>query len=552
MCFTVNGTNYTNHVINVTFRYSYKLYNMKGKNLCIYHEYNYNPADMVDCVYIKDGIVMAIKINEYVSENRLQSDTKYFEFKNNAYHIKKQPPTLINRTQLREHLYENGFKCNAIDFVRWKRSSGSSRVGKCLFIDKRLYKQMHQWELCGIRIRKDRPFDLAAFESYISLTCSAIIGQLTIQADEILIVEDYISRFDEKVVAVELGANNCLTSSPKEIHIENSIWDGQALLDTSLFQNAYRKKGMLVLRNRFFKTCGFNTNIQKWFADNNITDISQLSGKTLAKDIKQIKMITTPSSVKYMKFGNINKWLENLEPEFGVVKYEKKPFYFRGRMVQCHYQLLNTLPFSEKEMEEFLRPSLEYIKYIENNPAVLRFHIGYKLSDPEAIDYQSNNDLVYGMLGVNEEFTHTRYYSEFRKTLVKSMVKNLKRGHVLINGNYATLFGNGLEMLKASIGAFDGDSIIGVNNVICTRFEPGEKLLGSRSPHITMGNIYLANNIKDDRYIRYFNLSDEIICVNSIEENLLQRLNGSDNKSLSACMATYSEKLGEPIYIGCA
>ena len=530
LCFSVNGKNYTNHLINITFKFNYKLYNLYRKNLYIHHNYSYNPSDLVDNIYIKDGIIMAIRIDNYVNENHI-CESDYFEFSTNAYHLKKQPPTLLSRVQLREYLYANGFKCNGIEFVRWKRSSGSSRVGKCMFIDKKLYNRMHKWELCGLKVRKGQKIDLAAFESYISLTCSAIIGQVAIQADEILVIDDYTSKFTEEAIAIEMDTENRLTSDPKEVEVQNSIWDGQSLLDSSLFQGIYKKKGMLVLRNRFFKTCGFNTNIQQWFRDNNITEVRQLSGKTLAKNISQIKMITTPSSVKYLKFGPLEKWLEYLEPDFGVVKYDKPPSFFRGKMVQCHYQLLNTLKFTYSEMDYFLNDSLEYIRLIENNPAVLRFHIGYQVSSPENIAYVSSNDMVYMMLGINQDFTKTRYYSEFRNTLVKALIKNLKRGHVLINGNYSTLFGNGLEMLQASAGLWDFSSKIGIGCVISNRFNPGVKLVASRSPHITMSNTYLSLNTYNAEYSKYFNITNEIICVNSIGENLLQRLSGCDYDS---------------------
>ena len=92
-----------------------------------------------------------------------------------------------------------------------------------------------------------------------------------------------------------------------------------------------------------FKSCCFNCNIQQWFKDNNITDISQLNGKTRAKRIEDVKLITTPNSIKYLKFDTLDNWLDNLYPRFGVVKHDKKTHFFGGRLVQTHYQLINTL-----------------------------------------------------------------------------------------------------------------------------------------------------------------------------------------------------------------
>ena len=87
----------------------------------------------------------------------------------------------------------------------------------------------------------------------------------------------------------------------------------------------YQEYGMILLRNRFFKSACFNTNIQKFFEDRGITDVSQLNGFTLAQDISDIKIITTPSSIKYVKFGSLEQWLKLLDEDgnFGVVKYEK-------------------------------------------------------------------------------------------------------------------------------------------------------------------------------------------------------------------------------------
>ena len=132
---------------------------------------------------------------------------------------------------------------------------------------------------------------------------------------------------------------------------------------------------MLLLRNKFFKSCCFNTNIQKWFEDNNITEISQLNGFTLATDVSEIKMITTPNRLKYLKFGSMEQWLNNLPSIFGVVKHEKKTHFFDGDMVQTHYQLLNTLQLSREETNKLLQLSFDYMNKLNTDINVLKRHI---------------------------------------------------------------------------------------------------------------------------------------------------------------------------------
>ena len=526
-----NRKGYTNRVINVTFKYSVKEYNKIAKDTFV--KFGHILSDMLfkDCVCVANNELLAIEINKPV-ESPLSNDKlgKWFYFDGGVYKAKQNITVLKSVADIRSHLYREGFVCDGIKYVRFKRSSGSSRVGKCLFIDEKLYKRMHKWEMCGIKVKKGQDVDLAALEPYIALTLSSIIDTIQIHPENILVVDDYCSVFKDKAIVTRIK-DGVLSSKPEEAEIENNIWDGQSLLDSSMF-GVYEKYGMLLLRARFFKSCCFNTNIQKWFQDNNITEISQLNGKTVAKKIQDIKLITTPSSIKYLKFGSLDDWLWTLESTFGIVKHEKPPGFFGGRMVQTHYQLLNTLQLTYDEVGQLVKPSLDYIKLIKTDPAVLRHYIKYNprsQSDselPHALN--AKNDIIYKLLGINDQFTRTKMYQDFRDELVKAYIKQLRNGHILINGNYSTLFGNPIEMLKQSIGNFDGSTSFKANELHSLRFEDGETLLGSRSPHVTMGNVLIAQNKLLPEIGSYFNLTKEIVCVNSIGENILERLSGSD------------------------
>lgn len=431
--------------------------------------------------------------------------------------------------ELRKKLYDEGFYVNGNHYIRFKRSSGSSRVGKCLFIREEMFSRMMKWSLMGLKYPKDAKVDLASLEAYISLTISSIIDTMEIDPKGILMISDYSSVFKDRVMVTEINSDNRLETYEDEIDVENSIWDGQSLLDSSLFEEKYSDKGMLLLRNRFFKSACFNTNIQDFFRDNGITEISQLNGKTLATDISQIKLITTPSSIKYLKFGTFEDYLSQLEPLFGVVKYDKPTHYFEGELVQTHYQLLNTLEFSKDEMELFLEDTLDYVRLLKQDLSVLRHQIKINIErDLMLNELSTSNDLVYTMLQANDKVKNTNVFINFRRDLVNSYVKNVKKGHVLIKGNYSTLFGNGYEMLLQSIGRFDGKSIFGIDEVINYRFQDGEELVGIRSPHITVGNIWVIKNTRNKFYEKYFNLSKQILCINSIDSNVLERLNGAD------------------------
>lgn len=171
----------------------------------------------------------------------------------------------INLKQLRDYFYNKGFNLGGVHYIRYKRSSGSSRQGKCLFIDEKLLKAMEKWGECGLKPAGD----LASWESYKALSLSSLKGTIDIPLNSILFIQDCKSEFIEEVVSVE-EQNGTLVATTKETIIENDIWDGESLLDESLFKGDYADKHMLLLRNKFFKSCGFKTKLQKWFKDKNI------------------------------------------------------------------------------------------------------------------------------------------------------------------------------------------------------------------------------------------------------------------------------------------
>lgn len=526
---------FTQRVINVDFNLAYKEWNKHGD---IYVRDGYGMSDIKevgkfgDRTFYKDGICIGVKVGDLAENDEVVWDgvPKYFVYDEANHKIKlgKTIPTLMSRSELRYDLYEKGFICNGIKYVRYKRSSGSSRVGKCLFIDENLYSAMHKWELCGLKIKEGDKIDLAAFEAYISLPSSSCIDTLEIRPENILVIDDYESEFEDDVVAV-YGEGENFVAKEERAKIKNSIWDGQSLLDISMYNEHYADRTMLLLRNRFFKSACFKTRIQDWFKDNGITDISQLKGYTRATCIEDIKLITTPSSIKYVKFGTIQQWLDNLFPIFGVVKYEKPTKYLDGQMVQCHYQLLNSLQLTQDDVQALLKPNFDYLNLIRKDAAVMRYHLKYPYAcaDNDEPCY-TRDEIIMKVMGMNSKFVDTKLYNEFRRKLTASILRNYRRGHIWINGNYETLIGNGIEMLQASIGAFDGTSILGVGNVHTRRFEYGKCVLGTRSPHINSGDVLLAQNVANELLDKYFVSSREVVHINSIGENILQRLQGAD------------------------
>ncbi len=456
------------------------------------------------------------------------------------YTYKPEEGKPVKIKELREHFYENGFYVDGVYYVRYKRSAGSSREGKCLFIDERLYKAMSKWSECGLKPQTD----LASWESYKALSLSSIKGTVDIPLDGILFVSDYKSTFTEEVVSIELQDGK-LVAEQKQTETTNDIWDGESLLDESIFKESYAHKHMLLLRNKFFKSCAFRTKLQKWIKDKSITldDLKNRGFVTLATDINQIVMVTTPNSLKYLKFAgglsekNIRKWSDNASNTFGVVKWDKGTRFFHGKMVQSSYQLLNTLNLTESQAEQLLQPSVDYISLIRKDVDFMRYHFtdafarekdGEESERPDGLAERA--DVIFTLMHKCPNFDETELYANFRDDVVRSLKNRLKCGHILLNGTNATLFGNGPELLKYIAGE-EVTSELKKGQIRCQRFENKAKMLCARSPHITMGNLYCVGNNLEGEIWDYFDLGENIVCVNAIGENLQQRLNGCDYDS---------------------
>ncbi|MCR5456941.1 MAG: hypothetical protein K6F14_02570 [Clostridiales bacterium] len=567
--FIFNG-HYSKAIVNVSFDYTVKRFNKIDNQLYVKEGYFVDRNDLTDHVLLinQDGekTLIAIEVNDGgdycpvdtpISDELLGNSFAY-DPKSKSYHVKLKGRSLAtkeNKFGIRLWLYQNGFDIDGIHYVRYKRSAGSSREGHCLFIAEPLYDDMMKWSSCGLN--QDSVNDQASWQAYISLTLSGIEKTIHIPKQSILLIKDQVSSFSDKVVRVT-ESGNVLDAKYEEAVIENTIWDGEALLDVSVFEeNGYSDKGMMLLRNRFFKTCAFNTNLQKWFEDNGITKLSQLNGfhSKLTRTIKDIKLVITESSLKYLKFRPENeslkawfeKWIDNVfvdkeQSKFGVVKTDKPTGQMDNRMVLTSYQLLNTLELSRNETEIFLKSSLDYLHNIQKDPMYLRFYSKLWVKEEykeDAEDISSENyryRLITEIMRMTDNFEGTTFYRDYRNQLCKYYKEQLKHGRILVNGGNHTLFGNGLEFLHAVIDKkYSADKPLALvdGEIYTQRFPNGKTLLCARSPHITMGNIFVATNKYVPELEKYFNLgtANNIVCVNAIQSNLQQRLNGCDYDS---------------------
>jgi hypothetical protein len=450
--------------------------------------------------------------------------------------------------QLRKYLYKNGFDYNKIHYVEYKRSGAKAKEGSHLFIDEKYYKQMISYSRMDIDIPEDKekkyPCDLTAMKAYESLVGSSIEYTIDINPDEILIVNDindHLFTTPASVVYWDFEENKIKVKYEENYIMHNDIFDGESLLDESLFpkDDKGNMPGMQLLRQRYLKTCAFNCSIQKYYKSNGITEVINAYGTKQKAD--KIKLIITPNSLKLIKIrAFINSectekeayeyWINHLSEsidnpcQFGVVKTEHHSKYGNGNYNKVSYQMISSLPLSFTAVRNLLETDFRYIKSLKNHPAAFRMHIkNYKIT--------CSGDFMHGLLSVSDDFSRTDIYRGFLDDTIQAYRKKMKKGKISVKGDYSTICSMPYELLQWSHGVRPEGSLINPNEVYCKRYIPGQKIALFRSPHICASNVIVKENKHIDLIDKWFNLTDNIIVISPWESDILQRANDADMDS---------------------
>ena len=228
---------------------------------------------------------------------------------------RKKMKKLISRKELRKMAYRDGIVINGVRYVDFQRSSSKARTGNDLFIAEEYLHEMDEWQKMGMPFEGMKT-DLVSIRAYESLVSSSIIGTVAIDPENILLIDDVSSSYTMPCNVVKMTATvdsegKPIKSSHKHLKAvrepytqSTDLWDGQSLLDSSVFtENGYSDKGFLLLRNRFFKSAGFHTRLQDYYREKGITAVTDMFGNVLPAE--NVLMVTTPNSVKIFKFADV-------------------------------------------------------------------------------------------------------------------------------------------------------------------------------------------------------------------------------------------------------
>lgn len=483
-----------------------------------------------------------IKKDEYLKEIAYNKRKKIQELLKTAYENKNKYEELT-KEELRTLFYNEGVdveylsrdkagnikKREVIHYKMLFRSTGKAKKGSCMFIRDKLYKKAKDFLYMGIKLPMNNA-PIVEASAYVPLVSSGIVGRVKINPKNILILKDIDRFFETNIVSVETDENKkCVAKRIPNYKLKNTLFDGQALIDSSIFPNW--GNGYILLRHHFCKMAAFNTNIQKFFKDyfgDNYYSATVTDMFGNEHYVKDIELITTDNAMKWLKFDvSYEYWCEKVYENncmFGIVKtaHESK----LGDVQKMSYQMVNSL--DEAIMENVVRESVEYITKLKSDNNVfldyLRKNANFS-KDYEALVYLCEN---------NPEFYRSEYFRQRKNDIIKAYVLNFRSGKIINNADNLTLVGSPYAMLL--YGATNNPNIVDTDETFCfekgtvqcytERFDDDEYLAGFRSPFNGKYNLSYLHNVHNPLFKKYFNFGKQILAVNVIGTDIQDRNNG--------------------------
>lgn len=448
-----------------------------------------------------------------------------------------------SKQELREIFYRDGVDITyathnkAGDVVRSEtrhykflfRTPGKAKKGEAMFCDERIYDKAHEFLYMGLRLPYDNA-PIVEIGAYSSLITSSIVGRIKIEPENILILDDVDVPFKTNVVSIEMNDHKECVAVPRENYeVKNTLFDGQALIDSSIFPDW--ADGYVLLRHHMTKCAAFCTHIQKYFRD--YCHEAGIDYETLELPdkwgnmhrAKDLKLITTTNAVKWLKFGVSyeywSDWVRKNGCLFGIVKTAHQSKL--GEVQQMSYQMINTLGIDT--IHEVLVPTAEYVQKLQTDDEVYMQYLERNQN------FSNDFEVLIALVNHNPDFIKSEYFKDRRRRIIQAYILNMKTGKLIQNADNLVIVGSPMAMLMHSVGkdpradpTFESEA--GTIQCYTERFDDGEWLASFRSPHNSSNNIGYLHNHYHKYFQQYFKLGKQIIAVNMNGTDFQDRHNG--------------------------
>lgn len=411
------------------------------------------------------------------------------------------------------------------------RSPGAAKVGDCIFICDRLYEKTKNFLRMGIDLPEHNA-PIVEISAYTSLVASSIIGTVQIDPKDILILRDVDRVFNTKIVSIETDSNkHCFAKKIDNYALKNTLFDGQALIDSSIFPEW--GNGYILLRHHMTKMAAFESNIQLFFKDYFGEDYENAFVEDMFGNwhkAKDIKLITTDNATKWLRFDvSYDYWSQKVREndcKFGIVKTAHQSKL--GKVQRMSYQMINAL--SLETIGEVTKLSKDYINKLKSDDDVFLDYLEHNKN------FVNDYEALVALCKQDRDFVRSDYFRSRKAEIIRGYVNKFRTGKVINEGDNLVIVGSPYAMLLHSVGeSVDKDTTLLKEPVgiqcFTERFNNGEYLAEFRSPFNSKNNMGCLHNVYDERLKKYFNIGRQCIAINMIGTDFQDRNNGSDQDS---------------------
>ena len=500
----------------------------------------------VVCVEFGYGTKSYAEMIKKVTSSRNDGNEEYINKLLQSIENNKDKCISISQKELRTLFYVNGFDINypvynkkgeiksqeTIHYKMLYRTPGKAKKGTCMFINEKLYDVAHDFLYMGIKL-SDKKAPIVQMGAYSSLITSTIVGRVQIKPEQILVLKDVDCEFKTNVVEIRTDEQkHCVTNRANNYTLINTLFDGQALIDSSIFpeylDDGEKADGYILLRHHQTKCAAFNTHIEKFMrehfgGDYETAVIKDMWGRDV--QVKDIKLITTNNALKWMTFGvSFDYWAEWVRKNnsmWGIVKTTHESKF--GDVQRMSYQMTNSLNLAT--MGNVTEKSVEYINKLKSdNETFLQY-----LKDN--INFSNDYDVLLALVEHNPDFIRSDYFRDRKRKIIEAYVLNFKSGRCIQNADNLTIVGSPYAMLLHSVGIdVHEDPTFEIENgtIQCwtERFDDGKYLAEFRSPFNSRNNLGYCHNHYHEYFDKYFKLGKLVIAVNMIGTDWQSRNNG--------------------------
>lgn len=506
--------------------------------ICI--EFNYGSRSYEDEIkHLEKQVKKVIDSEDLIYEEKIQRLKKLNELREFA---NDHQNGFVKKTkeQIREIFYTEGVDIHHVthnkkgdvikdEIIHYKmlfRTPGKAKKGSCMFINEKLYNVAHNFLYMGIQLPLENS-PIVEMGAYSSLITSSIVGKVQIDPKHILVLKDVDSFFRTRVISVETDENkHCRAVPIDNYEVKNTLFDGQALIDSSIFPEW--GDGYILLRHHLCKMAAFSTHIQKFFRDYygddyETAEVEDMFGnKHLAKDIL---LITTDNAIKWTKFGVSYDywcdWVRANDSMFGIVKTAHPSKL--GEVQRMSYQMINSLDM--EMMPDVVQCSLDYIRKLKTDDDVFLDYLR------DNTNFSNDYEVLVALAEQNRDFVRSEYFRDRKKNIIQTYVLNFKNGKMIQNADNLVIIGSPYGMLLHTVGedpetdpTFEQEE--GVIQCYTGRFDIGEYLAGFRSPFNSRNNLGYYRNVYHEYFEKYFDFGKQIIAVNMVHTDFQSRNNG--------------------------